>query len=169
MTVAQAWRAFVFGTTLLIAAMTTPTQALTNCTVSDLTIDSQESQFVVLLNQYRAQSGLSAVSVAPSLNRAATWVAQDQTTHAYFSHTDSLGRDPFTRMHDCGYPQAGGENLAYGNLPGHNAAMLQPGFTQIGIARVGIYWALDFGFGDEEYTPTPVIWRVHLGPIMREP
>lgn len=90
-------------------------------------------------------------------------------TKGYFSHTDSLGRNPWTRLGDCGNPTYGGENLAAGterasasaafellrNSPGHNAVMLSPEFRLIGIARqfvagstYGWYWATDFGNGD---------------------
>ena len=68
----------------------------------------------------------------------------------YFSHTDSLGRDPFQRMAAFGYNYNTwkGENLAAGadtaqgafnlwkNSPGHNANMLNANFKVIGIARV---------------------------------
>lgn len=174
----------ILGVMLLIAMMMTPVKALTNCAVADSSLDANEAQFVVLLNGYRTSHGLAPLTVAPSLNRSATWMAQDEQAKGYFSHTDSLGRDPFTRINQCGYPWAGGENLAMGNLPsaqavlmawqsspGHNAAMLQPGFTQMGIAHVGIHWALDFGFGNEGVTPAPtvVIHRVRVAQISREP
>lgn len=184
----------IFGIMLALVLMLTPLAgALTNCAVSDLTMDAQETQFVVLLNGYRASRGLAPLTMAPSLNRSATWMATDEIAHNYFSHTDSLGRDPFVRMQQCGYPQAGGENLAEGNLPtaaavltawqsspGHNAAMLQPGFTQMGIAHAGIQWALDFGFGNEGVvtpwptivpTPTPTVIRprIYIPGIAREP
>lgn len=160
---------------LLFAMSSTHTSAVGSCVVSDLTVDAQESQFMTLLNQYRAGRGLRPLSMAPSLNRSATWMATDEVAHGYFSHTDSIGRDPFTRMRDCGYTAPGGENLARGYLPtaaavlaawqsspGHNAAMLQPGFTQMGIAHVGQHWALTFGYGNEGVGPVPVKERWSL-------
>jgi uncharacterized protein YkwD len=170
----------VFGLVLLVAMMVTKAEGAGTCAVSDVTMDAQETLFVSLLNQYRATRALPVLSVAPALNQSASWMVVDETVHGYFSHTDSLGRDPFTRMHDCGYPQAGGENLAQGNLPGaqavlsawqsspgHNAALLQPGFTQLGIAHYGSQWALDFGFGASPWptvvpTPTPFVVRPHI-------
>jgi hypothetical protein len=95
-------------------------------------------------------------------------------TNNYFSHTDSLGRDPFERMADFGYTYNTwkGENLAAGadtaqgafnlwkNSPGHNANMLNGNFKVIGIARVygagsqyGWYWTTDFG--GQGSTPPP--------------
>ena len=114
-------------------------------------------------------------------------------TKGYFSHTDSLGRNPWTRLGDCGNPTYGGENLAAGterasasaafellrNSPGHNAIMLSPEFRLIGIARqvaagspYGWYWATDFGDGDaaveaEAPPPAPVAAAATASPPPR--
>jgi uncharacterized protein YkwD len=93
-------------------------------------------------------------------------MSQDMANKNYFSHTDSLGRDPFMRMAAFGYnyPHTAGENIAAGmdsaqaaftawkNSPGHNANMLGSGYTVIGIGRAynssstyGWYWTTDFG------------------------
>ena len=106
-------------------------------------------------------------------------MVNDMATKGYFGHSDSLGRNPWTRMGDCGNPTYGGENLAAGterdsaaaafellrNSPSHNAVMLSPEFRLIGIARqfvagspYGWYWATDFGYGDapiEAAAPPP--------------
>jgi len=140
--------------------------ALTNCTVSDFSMDAEEQAFLVLINNYRAQNGRTALSASTNLNRAATWHATDMGAKKYFSHTDSLGRDPSTRARNCDYPQGAGENIAAGtvwstasaafnawrNSSGHNANMLNTGYRQIGIARVytagspyGWYWVTNFG------------------------
>ena len=94
----------------------------------------------------------------------------------YFSHTDSLGRDPFQRMADSGYTYNAwkGENLAAGSdtpqltfqlwrdSPGHNANMLNPNFVVVGLAKAhdpdstyGWYWAAEFGGYDEGGSPPP--------------
>ncbi len=143
-----------------------PASALTNCSVSDLSIDSEETAFLGLINQYRAQNGLGALTISTNLNRAASWMVIDLATKNYFAHTDSLGRSPGTRSVDCGYPNGAGENLAAGTVrdtaqeafdawkasSGHNANMLTSYYQQIGIARYysgsstyGWYWATDFG------------------------
>ncbi len=140
--------------------------ALTNCTVTHDALDSEEQAFLVLINQYRAQNGLSPLTISTNLNRAAAWMVEDLATNRYFSHTDSLGRSPYQRAIDCGYPSGAGENLAAGstwstaqaaftawqNSPGHNQNMLTPYYQQIGIARYylagspyGWYWATNFG------------------------
>ena len=130
------------------------------------TIDAEEQAFLKLINDYRAQNGLSALRVSVALTRAADWMSGDMAAKNYFSHTDSLGRDPFVRMTAYGYNYNGykGENIAAGyadaartfNLwrtsPSHNTIMLSPNFNVIGISRVygaastyKWYWTTDFG------------------------
>ncbi len=129
-------------------------------------MDSEEMTFLTLINQYRASNGLGLLSVDSKLNDTARWMAQDLAANDYFSHTDSLGRDPFRRMDDFGYDYNTwrGENLVAGTegaqasldmwegSPGHNANMLNANYTVIGIGRVygpastfGWYWATEFG------------------------
>lgn len=136
-------------------------------------LDSEEMQQLALINQYRTVNGLGALAIDETLNQSARWMSQDMASNDYFSHTDSLGRDPMSRMAAFGYTYNTwkGENLAAGvavaqdafnywkNSDGHNANMLSPNFTAIGIARVygegtafGWYWATDFG-GQTEFPP----------------
>jgi uncharacterized protein YkwD len=93
-------------------------------------------------------------------------MSEDMATKGYFDHTDSLGRDPFTRMAQFGYTFGTymGENIAAGNAtaqdtftqwknsPGHNQNMLDPQYLVIGIGRYSVkgspygwYWTTDFG------------------------
>ena len=51
--------------------------ALTNCTVNDNSVDAEEQAFLGLINNYRAQNGLAALSMSTNLNRASTWMAAD--------------------------------------------------------------------------------------------
>src|SRR5215813_389935 len=129
-------------------------------------IDNIETEMRDLINNYRAQNGLSQLKISASLTRAAEWMSGDMASKNYFSHTDSTGRDPFARMTAFGYNYntARGENLAAGYddavrtfnqwkaSPGHNAAMLNGNYNVIGIARVyganttyKWYWTTDFG------------------------
>ena len=147
-----------------------PAQALTNCNVSDLTFDSEEQAFLTLINNYRAQKGVPALTVSSNLNRAATWMAVDMATKNYFSHTDSLGRSASTRVQNCDGKPSVGENIAAGtnksrgqdafemwrNSSGHNTNMLNANYKQIGIARhynsssrYGWYWVTDFSTSDD--------------------
>src|SRR4051812_24741117 len=85
--------------------------ALTNCTISDSSIDAEEAHFLDLINAYRPANA-PALVMSVELNRAATWKAAD-LAHSDFSHTDSLGRDPWVRMAQCDVPAGTqGENLA---------------------------------------------------------
>lgn len=140
--------------------------ALTNCTVTHDGNDSEELAFLTLINNYRSQNGLGALTISTNLNRGSAWMTEDLATNNYFAHTDSLGRSAYQRAIDCGYPSGAGENLAAGgawssaqaafnawqNSPGHNANMLGQYYKQIGIARhyqagsqYGWYWATTFG------------------------
>ncbi|MFN0084586.1 MAG: CAP domain-containing protein [Blastocatellia bacterium] len=130
------------------------------------TLDAEELTVLRLINEYRAQNGLPVLKASISLTRAADWMSGDMASKNYFSHTDSMGRDPFARMTVFGYAFATtkGENLAAGysdaartfnqwrNSPGHNSAMLHKDFRAIGISRVyqmfstyKYYWTTDFG------------------------
>ncbi len=171
--------AFVaFGTFAFGAfASNSTAHALTNCNVDDMTVDGEEQALFTQINALRAQKGAQALTIAPALTRAATWMANDLAHRSTFGHNDSLGRTPWVRMPDCGYPIPGGENLSAGterssgnsafasfaSSPSHLDVMLTPDFKQIGIARVfnassayGWYWVTDFGYGaGEAATATP--------------
>jgi uncharacterized protein (TIGR03437 family) len=129
-------------------------------------IDSEEQTMLKLINDYRAQKGLSQLKISIALTRAADWLGGDMSTKNYFSHTDSLGRGISARLNDFGYNYQGfrGENLAAGfndaartfnqwkNSAGHNANMLNPNYNVIGISRVygaastyKWYWTTDLG------------------------
>ncbi len=139
---------------------------------ADAALDSEEQAFLNVINSYRQANGLRALSLNAKLNAAADWMSNDMAAKNYFSHTDSLGRDPFQRMADFGYDYNTwkAENLTAGidaaqaafdlfkASPGHDANMLNPNFKVIGIGRAyaagstyGWYWAADFGGHD----PTP--------------
>ena len=136
-------------------------------------LDSQESAFLTLINTYRSQNGAGALQISPALENSSTWMSTDMATKNYFSHTDSLGRDPGTRMAAFGYTYyPWGENIAAGNSDAqstfnqwvtacdadasgnctyaHRQNMLNPAFVVIGIGRAaggayGWYWTTDFG------------------------
>jgi uncharacterized protein YkwD len=152
-------------------------------------LDSEEQSFLTYINDYRAQNGLGPLTINESLNGVARWMANDMATNNYFSHTDSLGRDPFARMDQLGYAYNTwrGENLAAGtetapyafqlwkDSPGHNANMLGTHYTVIGIARVfnqnsnyGWYWATEFG-GEGGPAPAPPPAPVVTDPPPRAP
>src|SRR5258708_19952337 len=62
------------------------------------TLDAEQSAFVTLINNYRAQNGAGPLQVSVTLQQSSQWMSGDMAAKNYFSHTDSLGRDPFARM-----------------------------------------------------------------------
>jgi uncharacterized protein YkwD len=136
-------------------------------------LDAEEQSFLNLLNQYRSQNGLGALSACTSLNRAAQGHSEDMRDKNYFSHTGLNGSSPWDRACDacyelgCGPQTAMGENIAAGNSdaqstftqwkssPPHNANMLGANFAVIGIGRAtgggqyGVYWTTVFGGATE--------------------
>jgi len=151
------------------AQATRPAYALTNCSVSD-SIDSEEREFLDLINQYRAQNGRGPLTISTNLTRSAAWMAKDLAENNYFSHTDSTGRTFDVRMAQCDATPYYGENIAAGTYrssaqsvfaawrasSGHNTNMLRSSFRQIGIARYydsssryGWYWVTDFSTSDD--------------------
>jgi uncharacterized protein YkwD len=160
---------------ILLALATLATAAAGMPRGAEAAQDSEEQAFLTLINNYRTQNGLGTLSLNTQLNNSAEWMSEDMATNNYFSHTDSLGRDPFQRMAAFGYNYNTwkGENLAAGtdtaqaafniwkNSPGHNANMLNANFKVIGIARIysagttyGWYWTNDFG-GQGSAPPPP--------------
>jgi hypothetical protein len=146
-----------------------------NCAV-DASIDSQEQEFLRLINDYRDDRGLAALALSSTLNKAAAWKAKDMATNDYFAHDDQIERTWSERIRDCGYTANTwiGENLAAGNSsaqatfdqwrnsPGHNANMLNENFVAIGIGRAqdagstySWYWATDFGGVADQAPPAP--------------
>jgi uncharacterized protein YkwD len=139
------------------------------------TLDAEQSAFLTLINNYRAQNGVGPLQVSVALQQSSQWMSGDMAAKNYFSHTDSLGRDPFTRMTSFGYTHyPEGENIAAGNSDAqntftqwqtacdpdstgactfaHRQNMLNPGFKVLGIGRVynaastyRWYWTTDFG------------------------
>jgi uncharacterized protein YkwD len=165
----------IAAATALVAGLVAITAKPDNSTAST-PLDSEEQQFVNLINQYRQQNGLGTLSIDWRLQDAAEWMSTDMGVNAYFSHTDSLGRDPFVRMDDFGYTYNTwlGENILAGSpsaqvafdwwkaSPGHNANMLNANFKVMGIARddtpgspYGWYWTNDFGGYQAPATPAP--------------
>lgn len=138
-------------------------------------LDSEESAFLTLINNFRAQNGAGPLRVSAALENSSHWISSDMASKNYASHTDRLGRDPHTRMVAFHYPYTPwGENIAGGVSDArsafrtwetacdpdgsgkctysHRATMLNPNFKVIGISRAynagstyGWYWTADFG------------------------
>ena len=169
----------ILAGTLLVAAPPTPSEALFGLfkkkeqvieggQTGPATVSSADA--AAIISQYRTSRGLSAVTVDASLTAVAASQAQAMARARKMSH--SLGGSFPSRLSRGGYNALiAAENLAAGprNLDeaisswqkskGHNANLLKPGVTQIGIAvayasgsRYGNYWALVLGTPDDGQT-----------------
>ena len=144
-----------------------------NRTTEATCLNTQEKQFLTLINNYRASKGLKALKASKSLNIAAFTHSKDMATRRYFSHTTTSplpagqsGSSFTNRMSDAGYTfsTSKAENLAAGQSTaqavfnawkassGHNANMLSAKYTVIGIGLATVsgspytnYWTTDFG------------------------
>jgi uncharacterized protein YkwD len=138
------------------------------------TLDIEEQALLDLLNRYRAEQGSPPLTLDDRLTAAADWMSNDMAENGYFSHVDSLGRDPNARVAAFGYPGGVGENLARSHFfstgqnvlnawkqsSGHNANMLNSLWNVVGIGRAysadwGWHWAMDLGRLSGQATPTP--------------
>lgn len=148
-------------------------------------LDMEQSAFLTLINSFRAQNGAGALQVSPALQSSSQWMSTDMATKNYFSHTDSLGRDPGARIAAFGYPFfPWGENIAAGYSDAQNTLnqwatacdpdasgactyahrlnMLNPSYKVIGIGRANNpsaayrwYWTTDFGGVVDSTGPPP--------------
>jgi uncharacterized protein YkwD len=155
--------AFILASTALTGAAQTPT------------LTSEQWSFLTLINNYRSQNGAGPLQVSVTLQDSSQWMSTDMATKNYFGHTDSLGRDPFTRIASFGYPSSTeGENIAAGYsyaqntfnqwqtacdadstgacTYAHRQNMLNPAYKVLGIGRAynasstyQWYWTTDLG------------------------
>ncbi|MBO3804013.1 MAG: PKD domain-containing protein, partial [Candidatus Brockarchaeota archaeon] len=157
---------------------------LANISACSSDLNSEKSNFLVLINQYRQENGVAPLKVSSALTTAAQRHSEDMAAHNYFSHESLDGRTPIDRMRAAGYTYdtAWGENIAAGyywrggsysytaedvfenwrNSPGHNANMLNPNYVVIGIglafndsSTYKYYWTTDFGGYDDSGTSPP--------------
>ena len=138
------------------------------------TLDSEEWNFLIAINNFRAQNGVAPLQVSIALENASQWMSTDMATHNYYGYVDSLGRAPAQRLAAFSYPYTWAESVAEGYPGGQsvfgqwlgacvpNAAgsctygyqkmMLNTSYKVIGIGRAynasstyGWYWMIDFG------------------------
>lgn len=126
---------------------------------TDATVSSYEAEVIRLVNEARAQNGLSPLKTNWELSRVARYKSQDMVNNHYFSHTSPTYGTPFDMIKAFGLSyRAAGENIAYGqatpqavvtawmNSSGHRANILSSSYTQIGVGYVaqGNYWTQMF-------------------------
>ncbi len=135
-------------------------------TVGGVCADSEESAFLQLINVYRAENGLGPLALSYTLSVAADTHSMDMAANENFSHTGTDGSSFVDRLSAAGYPNPGGGGeiifagrsssadamAGWQSSPAHNAAMLDPNYTAIGIARANNpdstwqwYWTSEFG------------------------
>lgn len=140
-------------------------------------LDPIELEFLALINTYRQNHGLAPLKNSAKLNVASYNHSLDMGTRNYFAHdtpqpypTGQEGPKFSDRMKAAGYTSytTAAENIAAGRgtaagvfeqwktSAGHNANMLDPDYTQIGIglaavegSRYTYYWTTDFANGSD--------------------
>ncbi len=165
----------LFGASTLAApGSTTEVTSSTHTTASSWKAEPEECAFLTLINQYRVDNGLSALTISKTLSAAAEDHSIDMGKNNYFSHTLADGTTWSQNIANHGYPSntSRAENIAAGresaagvfdqwkNSPGHNANMLSSTYKAIGIGRAQKsgsrytwYWTNTFGSKvDQAYT-----------------
>lgn len=155
-------------------------------------LESDEQRLLGLINTYRAENGLGALSPSPTLQTAAERHSEDMSTYGFFSHTTQAssyyapGSGHADRVQAEGYPSDAytAENLAvdyatpeevfvaWQNSPGHNSALLDGSYSAAGIGHVGAYWTLNLGSvsgaGEAPETPSAVEEQYDEEPVAQE-
>lgn len=113
---------------------------------------SFDEQILKLVNEARAENGLSPMKLDSTLTDAANKRAQEITS--VFSHNRPDGKSCFTVFGEFGISsyRTAGENIAAGygsaedvfngwmNSSGHRANILNPDYTTLGVGNSGDYW-----------------------------
>ncbi len=115
-------------------------------TGTDTTNKSYTQQVVDLVNAERAKEGLSALTIDPKVEKAATVRANEIQSN--FDHTRPNGSSFSTALTEQGVSYRGaGENIAWGqrtpqevvtawmNSPGHRANIMNKSYTHIGVGN----------------------------------
>ena len=130
----------------------------------DAAVTQYEQEVIRLVNEIRAQNGLSALTYNWELSRVARYKSQDMVDNRYFSHTSPTYGTPFQMIRSFGLSyRSAGENIAYGqsspekvmegwmNSSGHRANILNSSYTSIGVgcyqgAGGTLYWTQLFTY-----------------------
>jgi len=117
-----------------------------------------EDELIDLINAERSRRYLRTLKKSDVLMQVAEAHSQDMWDRNFTDHVNPDGLSPFDRLRNAGYDFWGaGENVGWGQStaqgvfdwwmasPGHQANMLLPAFTEIGIGYVaggskGDYW-----------------------------
>jgi uncharacterized protein YkwD len=133
---------------------------------------------VDLANGDRTQNGVALLTVNPLLVAAAQAKANDMATYGYFAHVSPTGVNPWYWFKQAGYnfsyagenlavdfSDSGDVNSAWMNSPAHRANLLNPEFTEVGIATAqGMYQGQPTTFVVQEFG-TPASAGVAQAPV----
>lgn len=157
-TISKPWYSVTSGSTTGTGTTTSSPSTQGTSTLSSASsgsgtasLSQQDRAFLQMVNDARAQSGLGALTDNPLLDRLALQKAQDLATYNYFAHYSPRLGWPIQQEEQAGFYALymGAENIAEAgtvsrafidlmNSPGHVANILDPGFTQTGIAIVPV-------------------------------
>ncbi len=137
------------------------TEKTTETTTAAVNVDqSMAKQVLDLVNNARAQNGLSSLKLNGSLSAVAQKKAEDMKKNNYFSHTSPTYGSPFNMMKQAGISyKTAGENIAYGqktaqevfnawmNSSGHRQNILNKNYKEMGLGVTSggrMYWSQMF-------------------------
>ncbi|MBR4721125.1 MAG: hypothetical protein IK057_05120 [Clostridia bacterium] len=137
---------------------TTPQTPVTPAQPETQNIGGYQAEVLRLVNEQRANYGLSALTYNTKLESVAYAHSKDMAVNNYFSHTNLSGQSPFDRMKAAGISyRSAAENIAAGqktpqevvnawmNSSGHRANILNSSVSQMGVGiysggSYGVYW-----------------------------
>ncbi|MFC0469314.1 CAP domain-containing protein [Halalkalibacter kiskunsagensis] len=111
-------------------------------------VTQEEQQMIDLVNQERAERGLSPLTINMELTEVARVKAQDMIDNNYFAHQSPTYGSPFDMLSQFGVEyQTAGENLAGNqtveaahqalmNSDGHRANILNANYQEVGIGII---------------------------------
>lgn len=128
--------------------------------LNDSGCSRQAQEVLELVNEYRAQYGLAALTLDDTLCTVAQVKAQDLHDNHYFSHQSPTYGSPYDLMADYGVTyRSAGENIAMGyasaqavmsawiNSSSHRENLLNASYTMLGVGYVA-----DGGYYVQEFT-----------------
>ncbi|KAK1938060.1 Uncharacterized protein P3T76_009210 [Phytophthora citrophthora] len=148
------------------ASQASQTSGSTSTSYDNGLSSAETAEMLASINSYRAQYGLSALTIDARLVAAAYVHSKDQATQCTMAHEGSDGSDPWDRMEAQGYDwTVAAENVAAGqssvsqvmtswwNSAGHRANILKDDVKNVGFALASnsgcgaytTYWTQDFG------------------------
>lgn len=130
-----------------------PTDAAAAAQANSVVYYAYAQQVVDLCNIYRAQAGLTLLTLDPKLTNAAMMRSSEMRQYCYFDHARPNGDSCFTVFKEYGISYSwAGENIAWNqsspeevvtawmNSPGHRANIMNPNLKKIGVGFDSYYW-----------------------------